>query len=114
MCLLGWHAPALNTALNASAPTVHTISTEMARAHAVLSQQGMTWDRFLGNQTTDMGAMDFLKSHELYVRIDVNYWGSSSQKRNSLVGWLESRCVMLLVGQCLASLTALKFVSMLT
>jgi poly(A) polymerase Pap1 len=99
MCLLGWHPPALNTALNASAPTVHTISTEMARAHAVLSQADMNWDKFLGPQSADMGAVDFLKSHKLYARIDVNYWGSSSQKRNAFVGWLESRSVLLLVGK---------------
>lgn len=106
MCLLGWHPPALNTALNASAPTVHTISTELARARTVLSQTDMSWDKFIGPQTTDMGAADFLKSHRLYVRIDVNYWGSSSQKRNAFVGWLESRCVMLLVGQFMALLTS--------
>lgn len=103
MCLLGWHPPALNTALNASIPTVQTISTEMARARALLSHQNMTWDRFMGPHTADMGAEDFLKSHKSYIRIDVNYWGSSSQKRNGFIGWLESRCVMLLVGKCVFS-----------
>lgn len=103
MCLLGWHAPALNTALNASAPTVHTISTEMLRANALLSQENITWDKFLGAQTADQGATDFLKSHKRYAKIYLNYWGSSSQKRNEFVGWLESRCVMLLVGTCIRS-----------
>jgi poly(A) polymerase Pap1 len=99
MCLMGWHAPGLNTALNASAPTVHTIATELSRANSVLSQSDISWGAFLGQQDADMGAADFLKGHILYIRIDVNYWGSSSQKRNGLVGWLESRCVMLLVGK---------------
>lgn len=99
LCLMGWHAPGVNTALNASAPTAHTISTELLRANVLLSQPDMTWDKFLGSQNIDVGAGDFLTAHKLYIRIDVNYWGSSSQKRNGLVGWLESRCVMLLVGK---------------
>lgn len=110
LCLLGWHGPALNTALNASAPTVHTIATELRRADSLLSQADITWEGFLGLQENnlsgdgrlDAGGADFLKAYKRYVRIDVNYWGSSSQKRNGLVGWLESRCVMLLVGTILS------------
>lgn len=106
-CLLGWHPPVLNTALNSSLPTVQTISSELQRGADLLSEADITWDRFLGSkdpssseeEIIEQGASDFVKSYKKYIRIDINYWGSSSKKRHEFVGWVESRCVMLLVGK---------------
>ncbi|CAH0055841.1 unnamed protein product [Clonostachys solani] len=106
LCLLGWHPPVLNTALNASMPTVKTIQAEISRSCELLSSPNITWDKFLdsfmgpsslGELALDPGAADFLETFKVYARLDISYWGSSSRKRNDFVGWLESRCVMLLV-----------------
>ena len=99
MAILGFHAPALNVALNASPPSVRTMSDEFKRASALLSRDGMTWNHFLGDGTSESGATEFLQSYKMYVRIDVQFWGVSLAKGSGFVGWLESRCVMLLVGK---------------
>lgn len=96
LCLLGWHAPALNTAATASVPTVRTLTAEFQRAAAQLRQESIGWDEFLG---TSHGELDFLSRYSTYVKIDVQYWGPSPSKGNKLVGWIESRCAMLLVGE---------------
>ncbi|ORY64963.1 uncharacterized protein BCR38DRAFT_367805 [Pseudomassariella vexata] len=103
MIILGIHAPGLNVAHSASLPSVRTINEEFRRADRLLSDDGMTWSRFLGdidNSTAhrlEDGASDFLKAYKSYVRIDVQFWGTSLGKGSQFVGWLESRCVMLLV-----------------
>ncbi|PNY24490.1 Nuclear poly(A) polymerase 4 [Tolypocladium capitatum] len=104
LCLLGWHAPSLNTATNASAPTVHTISVELARARDLFSREGMTWNEFLGSgdASASLGlaaraSAGFLQAYKSYVKIDARYWGSSPTKGKKFLAWLESRCVMVLV-----------------
>lgn len=106
MCLLGWHAPSLNTALNASVSTVDSISKELARARDLLLQDGVSWDVFLRRteplsllELTACTAAHFLQSYKTYVKIDARYWGSSPSNGRRFVGWLESRCVMILVGE---------------
>lgn len=93
LAILGYAPPALNTCLAASVPSVRTIAEEFQRADKTLSEEGMTWSRFL---ETD-GSADFLKSFKSYIKINVQFWGGSLTKGRGLVGWLESRCVSLLV-----------------
>ncbi|KAK5998164.1 Poly(A) polymerase-like protein [Cladobotryum mycophilum] len=86
LCLLGWHPPSLNTALNASVPTVGTIAAELSRARVLISQEGMSWEKFLGldglktTSLIDGGTAEFLQSYKTYVKIDARYWGSSPSK----------------------------------
>ncbi|KAI8624294.1 DUF455 domain-containing protein [Xylariaceae sp. FL1651] len=94
MAILGFHPPSLNTTNNASRPSVRTITDEFKRADALLSQEGMTWTTFL---SANRGPSDFLATFKTFVKIDVQFWGVSLAKGSSFVGWLESRCVMLLV-----------------
>lgn len=93
LAILGYAPPALNTCLAASVPTVRTITEEFQKADKMLSEEGMTWSRFL---ETD-GSAYFLKSFKSYIKINVQFWGGSLTKGRGLVGWLESRCVSLLV-----------------
>ncbi|KAH8758499.1 hypothetical protein F5883DRAFT_152852 [Diaporthe sp. PMI_573] len=93
LAILGYAPPALNTCLAASVPSVRTIAEEFQRADKMLSEEGMTWSKFL---ETD-GSADFLKSFKSYIKINVQFWGGSLTKGRGLVGWLESRCVSLLV-----------------
>ncbi|KAF5241713.1 hypothetical protein FAUST_3647 [Fusarium austroamericanum] len=102
LCLIGWHAPALNTAPIASNPTVMTIAAEIERANRLLSEDGCTWNSVLGLQSAQeagksRGATEFLKEFKTYIKIDAHYWGPSQEKSGRFIGWLESRCVMLLV-----------------
>ncbi|OAA69074.1 DUF455 domain protein [Cordyceps fumosorosea ARSEF 2679] len=97
-CLLGWHAPALNTAMAASVPTVKTIASELCKANSLLSQAGASWDDFLGpTGATASGVQDFLQGFKSYVQIDARYWGASPSGGRKFLGWLESRCVAVLV-----------------
>ncbi|RGP60462.1 poly a polymerase beta [Fusarium longipes] len=104
LCLIGWHAPALNTAPIASNPTVMTIAAEIERANRLLSEDGCTWNSILGLSSTQeaqrsRGATEFLHEFKTYIKIDAHYWGPSQEKSGRFIGWLESRCVMLLVGK---------------
>ncbi|KAI0428286.1 hypothetical protein F5Y09DRAFT_291584 [Xylaria sp. FL1042] len=94
MAVLGFYPPSLNTALNASLPSVWTISNEFKRASALLSHENMTWTTFLSGT---QGSAEFLASFKTFIKIDAQFWGVSLAKGSSFVGWLESRCVMLLV-----------------
>lgn len=93
LAILGYAPPALNTCLAASVPSVRTIAEEFQKADKMLSEETMTWSTFLD---TD-GSADFLKSFKSYIKINVQFWGGSLTKGRGLVGWLESRCVSLLV-----------------
>ncbi|EGU81216.1 hypothetical protein FOPG_03329 [Fusarium oxysporum f. sp. conglutinans race 2 54008] len=104
LCLIGWHAPALNTAPIASIPTVATISSEFGRAKRMLSDDDCIWGKLLGIEPeTALGsvqapaATEFLHAFKTYIKIDAHYWGPSQEKSGRFIGWLESRCVMLLV-----------------
>ncbi|PON21249.1 hypothetical protein TGAM01_v209840 [Trichoderma gamsii] len=104
LCLLGWHGPSLNAASTASISTVNALASELTRAVALIDQQNMTWSKFLGlkqNGTplalVEKGAADFLDSYRSYIKISARYWGSSQQKGRKYLGWLESRCISILV-----------------
>ncbi|KAK6819686.1 hypothetical protein PG987_016169 [Apiospora arundinis] len=97
LAILGFHPPSLNTALAASTPAVRTIAEEFRKASETLCHDGATWSEFLGDHERVDGALDFLKTYKSYVKIDVQFWGVSLAKGSQYVGWLESRCVMLLV-----------------
>ncbi|KAI1326246.1 hypothetical protein F5Y16DRAFT_375716 [Xylariaceae sp. FL0255] len=94
LAILGLHPPSLNTAHAASLPSVRTISEEFERADASLSEEGATWEKFLDSK---QGSSEFLSTFKTFVKIDVQFWGVSLAKGSGFVGWLESRCVMLLV-----------------
>ncbi|KAH8160407.1 hypothetical protein CIB48_g7840 [Xylaria polymorpha] len=95
MAILGFHPPSLNTALNASLPSVRTISNEFKRANTLLSHEGTSWQMFF--DTTQEGSVEFLTAFKTFIKIDTQFWGVSLAKGSGFVGWLESRCVMLLV-----------------
>ncbi|KAI1176780.1 hypothetical protein F4777DRAFT_577685 [Nemania sp. FL0916] len=94
MAILGFYPPSLNTAMSASLPSVKAISDEFKRADTLLSQEGMTWTTFL---SADQGSTEFLNTFKTFIKIDTQFWGVSLAKGSGFVGWLESRCVMLLV-----------------
>jgi poly(A) polymerase Pap1 len=105
--ILSLHAPSINMAHAASPPSVRTLVEELKRADRLIEEENVTWLKLIDGEeegltsTLPYGARDFLESYNSYIKIDVQYWGTSLTKGSSLIGWLESRCVLLLVGEFL-------------
>lgn len=106
LCLLGWHAPSLNTAFNASVSTVNTVAAEFERTRSIINTSAFSWEDLLGSSSSGMsqlpgnpGASEFMQTYKSFIKIDVHYWGPSQEKSGRFIGWLESRCVNLLVGK---------------
>ncbi|KAJ1331739.1 poly(A) polymerase [Microdochium nivale] len=115
LAILGWHGPSLNVAAAASVPSTNTIAEEFRRAAARLATDGATWSDFLNapagfgeavqtpapslsSSAVVPGAADeFLTSYKSYIKIEAQFWGVSLAKGTGFIGWLESRCTMLLV-----------------
>jgi poly(A) polymerase Pap1/uncharacterized protein (UPF0248 family) len=97
LAILGYFPPALNTAQAASQSSVRTIMTELRHAADRLSSAeslAITWSDLLNFDRTSAA---FLMQYKSYVKINLHYWGTSLSKGAQFIGWLESRCVMLLV-----------------
>jgi poly(A) polymerase Pap1 len=106
MVILSLHAPRVNVARTASLLSARTVIEELKRVDGLLSEAGVTWRMIIGDTAsreamTDLtsGAQEFLKSYKSYIKINVQFWGTSLAKGSSLLGWLESKCVVLLVGK---------------
>ncbi|EFX02889.1 duf455 domain containing protein [Grosmannia clavigera kw1407] len=109
LVILGYHRPQLNTSMSASVSSVRVLAAELRRADRLLSAGRISWDAFLGGGGDEgdsstivagrllSGAATFVCAYRTYVKIDLQYWGLSLQRGASFVGWLESRCAMLLV-----------------
>jgi hypothetical protein len=106
MVILSLHAPRVNVARTASLPSLRTVIEELKRADGLLSETGITWPFIIGG-TTDKGkiadltsgAQEFLNSYNSYIKINVQFWGASLAKGSSLLGWLESKCIVLVIGK---------------
>jgi uncharacterized protein (UPF0248 family)/endonuclease/exonuclease/phosphatase family metal-dependent hydrolase len=96
LAILGYFPPTLNTALAASVPSTKTLAAEFLRARDLLTTSAtvQSWTEFLSASTA---TTDFLTAHKSYVKLDVHYWGLSLSRGAQILGWVESRCVMLLV-----------------
>ncbi|KAI6455252.1 hypothetical protein MCOR17_008741 [Pyricularia oryzae] len=105
LAILGFFPPALNTTLAATVPSMKAIARELSQANELLNEDGMTWDTFFGASSAGgdkthslaRGAADFLSSYKSFVKIELQYWGISLSKGSQFIGWLESRCPLLLV-----------------
>ncbi|KAK4450664.1 nuclear poly(A) polymerase 1 [Podospora aff. communis PSN243] len=93
LAILGYFPPALNTCATASAPSTRAIAAEFTLAASQIASTLPSWTSLL----RPTGAASFLSSFPTYIRIDVQYWGISPSRGRRFIGWLESRCVMLLV-----------------
>jgi hypothetical protein len=98
MVVLGFHAPNSNVAHSATVPGVQTLQREFRAVDERLSGPDVTWEQLLNTSTTQSGGSRFLESHSSYVKIDIQFWGRTLAKGKSLVGWVESRCLTLVVG----------------
>jgi hypothetical protein len=105
MVVLGFHAPNSNVAHTSTAPGLLILTKEFKAASLRLSKPDMTWAGFfeppgMHNLTgMGLGETQFLQSYNSYVSIDIQFWGRTLAKGKSLVGWVESRCLSLIVGK---------------
>ena len=89
MVILSIEKPVVNTLVNSNVHSLEVMKKVFADAEEALEAGDVSWKDicFRG------GLKKFLKSCEMFVKIDVCYWGSGCAKGRSLVGWLESRFV---------------------
>ena len=106
LVILSLHTPVINVAHTASVQSLKTLSDEIKRANRLLSDAKRPFSEDFGTATSGeqetslaSGAKEFLCNYKSYIKINVQYWGLSSAKGSNLLGWLESRCVLLLVGK---------------
>ncbi|KAF2704140.1 hypothetical protein K504DRAFT_462729 [Pleomassaria siparia CBS 279.74] len=103
MVVLGFNAPNSNICHTSTVPGQQTLVREFKLADDRLSEDGMTWENFFGvpelssSPDSSVGVADFLRSHDSYVKVDIQYWGRTLSKGKGLVGWVESRCLNLVV-----------------
>lgn len=107
MVVLGYHAPNSNIAHTATIPGLRVLVDEFKAADEQLSDQDMTYDKFFGPSssggvaTMQRSVQDFLGKYDHYIKIDIQFWGRTLAKGKGLVGWVESRCLWLVVGMFL-------------
>ncbi|CAK7227094.1 hypothetical protein SCUCBS95973_006425 [Sporothrix curviconia] len=122
LAILGYHRPQLNTSMAASVPSVRVLAEELQRAASLLqdgADGSLTWSDFLSGRGSSSilkppaspslatktalpallpaGPAEFVRAYRTYIKLDLQYWGLSLTRGSAFVGWLESRCVLLLV-----------------
>ena len=115
MVLLGFHSPNSNIAHTATVPGLQSLMSEFKaaaerlslvtdRTYHKTSKPAVSWEDFFEPQGMHsfngmgLGETQFLQTYRSYVSIDIQFWGRTLAKGKSLVGWVESRCLSLVVG----------------
>lgn len=94
VCILTANIPAVNVAANATKHTIHVFAREFSRANTLL-REGKSIQDLVGTEASNLH--DFLTAHKSFIKIGVHFWGTSKGRGRNLVGWVESRIVLLLV-----------------
>ncbi|KAF8462765.1 hypothetical protein BDZ91DRAFT_796992 [Kalaharituber pfeilii] len=89
------HNPMVNVAHTASKHTLKTLRDEILLANQKLGRN-CGWDAVTGSADGE-AEREFLNGFGNFVKIDLHYWGRNTARGRTLVGWIESRSVMLLV-----------------
>lgn len=92
MVLASVYAPSINVAQTATRHSVKVLSREFKVANEALKNG--QWD--FSSLAREGG---FLKEYQSFIKIDVQYWGTSAGKGRALAGWVESRTPLLLIGR---------------
>ncbi|KAF3934553.1 hypothetical protein ABW19_dt0209031 [Dactylella cylindrospora] len=112
MVILTINTPAVNVAANATSHTVNTLAVELDQACAKFELDASLPEIIgaIGDSNTSLTSSvnDFLTGYNRYIKVDIQFWGTSRQNGRALVGWVESRLVMLLteLGKQTPALTA--------
>jgi poly(A) polymerase Pap1 len=94
MVILSIEKPIANLTFNASRNSVEVLSRAFKRAGEMLDA-GKGWAEVCGSgPNTKQPLKLFLESHNTFIKIDVGYWGGSCLRGREVLGWLESRVVV--------------------
>ncbi|KAI2080730.1 hypothetical protein LOZ36_006416 [Ophidiomyces ophidiicola] len=100
MVILTIHKPIINVARAVTISSARTIVDELRRMNRHISNTTISWSEIIyGNEPTLDPSQEFLTAYSSFIKIHIQYWGSSLAKGNTLVAWLESRCIRLLNGE---------------
>ena len=105
MVVLGFHSPNFNVAHTSTLPGLLVLMKELKAANSRLLEPAMTWLDFFEPSDAHsfigqgLGETQFLHAYKSYVSIDIQLWGRTLTKGRSLVGWVESRCLSLVIGK---------------
>ncbi|KAJ8112107.1 hypothetical protein OPT61_g5450 [Boeremia exigua] len=103
MVVLGAFPPNSNVAHTSTLPGLLTLSKEFKDADLRLQDPCTTWQGFFNPSDVQnsvgmgVGQTEFLQTYKNYLSIDIQFWGRTLAKGKSLVGWVESRCLSLVV-----------------
>lgn len=92
MVITSIYAPIVNVAQTATRHSVKALSREFKVANEAL--RNGQWN--LKSLAREDG---FLNEYRSFIKIDVQYWGTSAGKGKALASWVESRAPLLLVGE---------------
>lgn len=92
MCVLTVEKPMVNTTGNANFHSLEVIKSAFKFADASMVN-GLSWSEICVGRDGSPPFRRFVKGYKTFVKIEINYWGSSCMKGRALVGWLESRFV---------------------
>src|SRR5690606_15442563 len=95
LVILTANVPQINITANATKHSVYVLNKELNRARDML-WDGKTWAQICGVEQDNVE--EFLSSYKNFIKVDVQFWGNSKGRGRNLVGWVESRIVLLLVG----------------
>ncbi|KAI7970895.1 hypothetical protein EIK77_000562 [Talaromyces pinophilus] len=93
MVILSIHPPKVNVAHASTVLSVNTLEREFKRAAGLIFDTSSTWKDIAGPTSI----VQFFESYYRYIKVDVHYWAKAAAKGRALFGWLEFRCVSLLV-----------------
>ena len=94
MVILSIEKPVTNLTFNASRNSVEVLSRAFRRADEMLDAQ-KGWAEVCGSGPNVKQPLEmFLESHTTFIKIDVGYWGGSCLRGREVLGWLESKIVV--------------------
>jgi len=94
MVILSIEKPVANLTFNASRNSVEVLSRAFRRADERL-EAGKGWAEVCGlGPNTKQPLELFLENHTTFIKVDVGYWGGSCLRGREVLGWLESKIVV--------------------
>lgn len=94
MVILSIEKPVANLTFNASRNSVEVLSRAFRLADEMLNA-GKGWAEVCGSGPNTKQPLElFLESHTAFIKIDLGYWGGSCLRGREVLGWLESKVVV--------------------
>jgi poly(A) polymerase Pap1 len=94
MVILSIEKPIANLTFNATRNSVEVLSRAFRLTDEMLDAR-KGWAEVCGSsQSTKKPLELFLESYKTFIKIDVGYWGGSCLRGREVLGWLESKIVV--------------------